>query len=163
MTEFVFPLRKPPPTTSLDQPLEVQERAKSSLLICYLNRVYRVQKPLTSILSTITTTYYFRFPPEQTTRKAIMFSAKVVTLFIVSMMMTSTAVVARPEVLVARQGSTAAQMAFAESAPEDNSKTVHATSATRSMGHVMIMAAWVSTKFAPVERSKGALVTDLLY
>ncbi|KAF9263140.1 hypothetical protein L218DRAFT_944676 [Marasmius fiardii PR-910] len=83
-----------------------------------------------------------------------MFSAKVILLFIVSMMMTSTAVVARPGV------SMVAQMAFVESAAEANSKIVHATSVTRSMGLVMIMAAWVSTKFALVERSKDVLVTD---
>ncbi|KAF9256663.1 hypothetical protein L218DRAFT_949810 [Marasmius fiardii PR-910] len=85
-----------------------------------------------------------------------MFSPKVITLFIVSMMMTSTAVVAKPG------GSMVAQMDSVENAPEDNSKIVHATSVTRSMGPAMIMAAWVSTKFALVERSKDVLVTDLI-
>ncbi|KAF9256499.1 hypothetical protein L218DRAFT_949929 [Marasmius fiardii PR-910] len=120
-----------------------------------------------------------------------MFSPKVITLFIVSMMMTSTAVVARPEptrltiplrrfhrlsspdkcnaatiLTVATetvvQASTVAQMDSVENVPEDNSKTVHATSVTRSMGLAMIMAAWVSIKFAPLERSKDVLVTDLI-
>ncbi|KAF9256665.1 hypothetical protein L218DRAFT_949812 [Marasmius fiardii PR-910] len=85
-----------------------------------------------------------------------MFSPKVITLFIVSMMMTSTAVVAKPG------ASTVAQMDSVENVPEDNSKTVHATSVTRSMGLAMIMAAWVSIKFAPLERSKDVLVTDLI-
>ncbi|KAF9254028.1 hypothetical protein L218DRAFT_1010210 [Marasmius fiardii PR-910] len=85
-----------------------------------------------------------------------MFSAKVIGLFIVSIMMTSTAVVAVPG------GSTVAQMASVESAPEDNSKTVHATSVTRSTGLAMIMAAWASTKFALAGRSKGVLATNLI-
>ncbi|KAF9256652.1 hypothetical protein L218DRAFT_949801 [Marasmius fiardii PR-910] len=117
-----------------------------------------------------------------------MFPAKVAGLFIVSIMMTSTAVVAGPgpfdyssatfyrfslpdvnapatiltvatETVV--QESTVAQMASVESAPEDNSKIVHATSVTRSMGLAMMMAAWVSTRFALVEGSKDALVTSL--
>ncbi|KAF9257569.1 hypothetical protein L218DRAFT_949053 [Marasmius fiardii PR-910] len=83
-----------------------------------------------------------------------MFPAKVIALFIVSVMMTSTEVVAGPG------ASTVTQMAFVESAAEDNSKTVHATSVRKSMDLAMIMAAWVSTKFALVERSKGVLVTD---
>ncbi|KAF9257573.1 hypothetical protein L218DRAFT_949057 [Marasmius fiardii PR-910] len=80
-----------------------------------------------------------------------MFPAKVIALFIVSIMMTSTEVVAGPG------ASTVTQMVSVESAAEDNSKTVHATSVPQSMGLAMIMAVWVSTKFALVERSKGVL------
>ncbi|KAF9264323.1 hypothetical protein L218DRAFT_943780 [Marasmius fiardii PR-910] len=105
-----------------------------------------------------------------------MFSTtKVVSLFIVSMMMVSTGVVAGPTPVAAEinattisavatktaaQASTPTQMRSVESAPKDNSTAAHATSVATKMGPAMTMAVLVSTTFALKEPSRGALATD---
>ncbi|KAF9264393.1 hypothetical protein L218DRAFT_998739 [Marasmius fiardii PR-910] len=108
-----------------------------------------------------------------------MFSTKVMSLFIVSMMMATTGVIAGPAPVAAEpkinamtilavvtktvvQASTPTQMRSVELAPKDSSTVAHATSAATTMGLAMTMAALVSTTFAPKERSRVALATDQL-
>ncbi|KAF9264391.1 hypothetical protein L218DRAFT_1027898 [Marasmius fiardii PR-910] len=106
-----------------------------------------------------------------------MFSTKVMSLFIVSMMMAATGVVAGPAPVAAEpkinattisavatkmaaQASTPTQVRSAELAPKDNIMVAHATSVATRMGLAITMAALVSTMFAPKGHSRGALATD---
>ncbi|KAF9264315.1 hypothetical protein L218DRAFT_1027688 [Marasmius fiardii PR-910] len=104
-----------------------------------------------------------------------MFSTKVMSLFIVSMMMATTGVIAGPAPVAAEinattisavatktaaQASTPTQVRSVEPAPKDNIMVAHATSVATRMGLAITMAALVSTMFAPKGHSRDALATD---
>ncbi|KAF9264392.1 hypothetical protein L218DRAFT_943841 [Marasmius fiardii PR-910] len=104
-----------------------------------------------------------------------MFSTKVMSLFIVSMMMAATGVVAGPAPVAAEinattisavatktavQASTPTQVQSVEPAPKDSIMVAHATSVATRMGPAITMVALVSTMFAPKEHSRDALATD---
>ncbi|KAF9256653.1 hypothetical protein L218DRAFT_949802 [Marasmius fiardii PR-910] len=90
-----------------------------------------------------------------------MFSAKFIGL-IVSIMMTSTAVVAGPAPVTG--GSIVPQIRSMDSAAKDDSKTALATGVASKMGLAERMAARVAPRgFVLLGRSEGVLVTNLIY